>query len=83
MARGRAWGNALGGWRLQGRGPRGRFLPKGAGSRKSNYRPSRNQMAAEQQRISAQKAARRKKAKKVAKTAAIVGGTALAAGGAY
>lgn len=31
MARGRAWGNALGGWRLQGRGPRGRWLPKGAG----------------------------------------------------
>lgn len=27
---GRAWGNALGGWRLQGRGPRGRWLPKGS-----------------------------------------------------
>lgn len=36
MARGRigrAWGNALGGWRLQPRGPRGRFMKKGAGLR--------------------------------------------------
>lgn len=85
MARriGRAWGNALGGWRLQGRGPRGRFLPKGARSLKSNYRPSRNQIAAEQRQRAIVKAQRREKAKKVAKNVAIVGGVALAAGGAY
>lgn len=85
MARriGRAWGNALGGWRLQGRGPRGRFLPKGAASRKSNYRPSRNQLAEQQRQATMRKAQRRAKAKKVAKTTAIVGGAALAAGGAY
>lgn len=87
MARriGRAWGNALGGWRLQGRGPRGRFLHKGAPSikAKSNYRPSRNQIAAEQRQKAAARAQRREKAKKVAKNAAIVGGVALAAGGAY
>lgn len=28
MARGRAWGNALGGWRRQGRDGKGRWLPK-------------------------------------------------------
>lgn len=83
MARGRAWGNALGGWRLQGRGPRGRWLPKGAGSRKSNYRPSRNQIAEQQRQAAIRKTQRRAKAKKVAKGVAIVGGTALAAGGAY
>lgn len=85
MARriGRAWGNALGGWRLQGRGPKGRFLPKGAGSRKSNYRPSRNQIAEQQRQATIRKNQRRAKVKKVAKTTAIVGGTALAAGGAY
>lgn len=83
MARGRAWGNALGGWRLQGRGPRGRFLPKGAASQKSNYRPSRNQIAEQQRQAAIKKAARRTKAKKAAKGAAIVGGTALAVGGAY
>lgn len=85
MARriGRAWGNALGGWRLQGRGPKGRWLPKGAGSRKSNYRPSRNQLAAEQRRKAAQRAQRRARTKKVAKTAAIVGGAAVGAAGVY
>lgn len=83
MARGRAWGNALGGWRLQGRGPRGRFLKKGAGSGGSNYRPSRNQLAAEQRRKAAQRAKRRATTKKVAKTAAIVGGVAVGAAGVY
>lgn len=33
MARGRAWGNALGGWRRQGRDGKGRWLPKFGGFR--------------------------------------------------
>lgn len=83
MARGRAWGNALGGWRLQGRGPGGKFLRKGAASRSSTYKPSRNQLAAQARAKAEKKAVRRKKAKKAAKTVAIVGGVAAAGAGAY
>lgn len=34
--RGRAWGNALGGWRRQGRDGKGRWLPKGAAFRQAH-----------------------------------------------
>ena len=79
--KGRAWGNALGGWKAQPRGPGGQFGHKAGGS--SNYRPSRNQIAQERQQAAIKSAQRRRTAKKVAKGAAIVGGVALAAGGTY
>lgn len=77
IRRGRAWGNALGGWRLQGRGPRGQFLPK-AGGRSSNYRPSRNQIAAQNRAKQAKKAKRKENVKRAAKATAIVGGVVAA-----
>lgn len=77
IRRGRAWGNALGGWRLQGRGPRGRFLPK-AGGRSSNYRPSRNQIAAQNQAKQERKVKRNANIKRAAKATAIVGGVVAA-----
>lgn len=81
---GRAWGNALGGWKAQPRNPMGRFMGKGGGGgSKANYRPSRNQIAAQnaQKKLTQQQRAERNK--KVAKNVAIVGGAALLAGGAY
>ena len=81
---GRAWGNALGGWRAQPRGPMGKFMRKGAGAAsKSNYRPSRNQIAQQSQQQAITRRAKTEKNKKIAKNVAIVGGVALAAGGAY
>lgn len=85
---GRAWGNALGGWKSQPRGPMGRFLSKsgGGGGRvgaKTNYRPSRNQVAAESRKKEALRAKRKERNHEVAKNAAIIGGAALAVGGAY
>lgn len=83
---GRAWGNALGGWRAQPRMAQGRFGRKGAGAiagGKSNYRPSRNQVAKQNQQQAIAKRAKAERNTQRLKTAAVVGGIALAAGGAY
>lgn len=100
---GKAWGNALGGWKAQGRNVRGQFMKKGAGSGAgrvarqpgirranspkakrayapgSNYRPSRNQLALQQQAKAERSAKRKQTAKKVALVAA--GGVAAGAVG--
>lgn len=39
--RGRAWGNALGGWRRQGRDHKGRWLPKAGGAFRTAHRAGR------------------------------------------
>lgn len=45
IGKGRAWGNALGGWRAQGRDAHGRWLPKGGGSIRAAGRTARRRYA--------------------------------------
>lgn len=75
--KGRAWGNALGGWRKQRRGPGGQFARSGVAATRAGQR---NWEAAQYRKQQARKAKRRTAAKKVA--VGVVAGVAVA-GAAY
>lgn len=75
--KGRAWGNALGGWRKQRRGPGGKFARSGVAATRVGQR---NWEAAQYRKQQARKAKRRTAAKKVA--VGVVAGVAVA-GAAY
>lgn len=53
FGRGRAWGNALGGWRKQARNPRGQFASGSGGARSARRSPARKSTAARVIRTSA------------------------------
>lgn len=75
--KGRAWGNALGGWRKQRRGPGGQFARSGVAATRVGQR---NWEAAQYRKQQVRKAKRRAAAKKVA--VGVVAGVAVA-GAAY